>query len=201
MPVQPVKISVELYNKVKEIAEKRGASIRSIVEKALGLYLQGYDSNVIDKEIKGIIAKPIITKFRAKCYKCGREIKPGEPAYFIKVTYTDNTSRSWLLHLGCYAEEFDESLAKAVIKREKIKSEIKSLEKYEKKLIEHITSELEYIDRRLEEIRKELEEIRGFDEYYRLIPIFEDIKNIFIDVKQVLERREEAKTPKKQLAQ
>lgn len=204
MGTKLVKISEEIYNKVKELAGKQGKTIREVVESSISLLLQGNMLGVINKEIKGVVSKDIVVQFDSICAKCKKPIKAGSVAHYIKITYTDNTSRSFLFHLNCYVEQFDESLAKAIIRREKIKTEIKSLEKYRSKLIKHISEELEFIDNKLSMVHRELEKIHGVDEYYELYSMLEDVKNLLIDIKQfvvdkqiVKEEKQVAKTRKK----
>ena len=108
MGTKLVKIGEDIYNKVKELAEKQNKTIREITEKAISLYLQGYEIGQIDKEIKGIVSKPIVVQFNAKCFICKKPINAGEVAHYLKITYTDNTSRSFLAHLSCYAERYED---------------------------------------------------------------------------------------------
>lgn len=186
MGAKLVKISESLYAKVKEFAEKRQTTIRDIVERAISLYLQGVEIGKIDKEIKGITDKDIVVQYKARCFLCGKPIEPGEVAHYLKIVYTDNSARSFIAHLSCWTEKYDTSLAKAIIKRERIKMEIKSLEKYRKKLVEDISLKYEEVRELLARLRNKVEEIHGFPEYYEIVRELGIIRDQLEDIRLLL---------------
>lgn len=186
MGTKLVKIGEEIYAKIKEFAEKRQTTIRDVVERAISLYIQGVEIGKIDKEIKGITDKDIIVQYKARCFLCGKPIMPGEVAHYLKITYTDNSSRSFIAHLSCWTEKYDTSLAKAIIKRERVKMEIKALEKYRKQLVEEITTKYEEIRNLLAKLRNKVEEIHGFPEYYEIVRELSIIRDQLEDIRLLL---------------
>jgi len=95
MGTKLVKIGEDIYNKVKELAEKQNKTIREITEKAISLYLQGYEIGQIDKEIKGIVSKPIVVQFNAKCFICKKPINYALIAFLTRLfRYSSYSSTS-----------------------------------------------------------------------------------------------------------
>jgi len=76
-----VKIRLEsnIYDKLSEYANSKNLSIRQAVEEII---TQFFSSNIKDAEY----GKPIliVTKFKSKCIKCGREVGVGESALWVK---------------------------------------------------------------------------------------------------------------------
>jgi Ribbon-helix-helix protein, copG family. len=132
-----VKISEEVYNKVKEIAEKSGKSIREIIEEAINIYLLG-KSDAIDKDVKSVKEKWIVAKFQSKCVKCGKTINQGDMVYWVHIEYADNSKRSIVFCTECYYTSIDTALAKKYLRAKELEAVIRGLRKEADRLVEEI---------------------------------------------------------------
>jgi len=128
----------ELYNKLQEIASKTSKSIKELVEESVRLYVLGVES--IDKPLKSVKNGLINVQYQTKCYRCKKDIKVGDVAYWVRYIYEDNTSKSYILCLDCYLTEHDEALAKQYLNLRKIKAQINGLKKLREKLANQITT-------------------------------------------------------------
>jgi len=124
----PIKVSEDIYKKVKEIAEKSGKSIREIVEEAINIYLLGKEQ-AVDKDVKEIKNKWITAKYPSKCSKCGKTVNIGDMVFWVRITYADNSIRSYIYCSDCYLSLFDTSLAKKYLKIKELEATFKSLKK------------------------------------------------------------------------
>jgi Mg2+ and Co2+ transporter CorA len=149
---QPVKISSELYEKVKEIAEVNNKSIREIVEEAINIYLLGKEQS-IDKNVKEVKNKWIIAKYPSKCSKCGKEISEGDMVYWIRITYADNSIRSYIYCSDCYLSSFDSSLAKKYLKVKELEATYRSL----KKMCDSLAEEVKQLEKKVNLLKLEQE--------------------------------------------
>lgn len=131
---EKVRISEDLYEKIKQIAEKSNRTIKDIVEEAIKAYLLGIEQ--IDKPIKSIQGKIIPLQYQGKCKICGKTISQGELAYWVRYTYTDNTSKGYTICLDCYYK--DTSLAEWYLKKRKLESIVRGLQKKADSLAEEI---------------------------------------------------------------
>jgi predicted transcriptional regulator len=123
-----VRISEEVYKKIKDIAEKSGKSIREVVEEAIQLFLLGKEQ-AVEKDVKEIKNKWIVTKYPSKCSKCSKNINAGDMVFWIRVTYGDNSIRSFIYCSECYLTSFDTSLAKRYLKVKELEATYRSLKK------------------------------------------------------------------------
>lgn len=128
-----IKISDELDEKLEELAKKTNRSKKDIVEEAVRLYVLGSSD---DKQIKSLHGKVIQLQFPTKCSKCKKELKEGDLAYWSKVVYTDNTSRSYVTCLDCYYSE--SGLSEMYLKKKKLEVIIKGLEKKANDLVKKV---------------------------------------------------------------
>jgi Ribbon-helix-helix protein, copG family. len=135
--MQAVKISDEVYSKVKELAEKTGKSIREIIEEAINIYILG-KSEAVDKDIKNVKEKWIVAKFQSKCAKCGKQINQGDMAYWIHIEYVDGSKRSIIYCTDCYYTSIDTALAKKYLKMKELETVIRGLKKEADRLAEEI---------------------------------------------------------------
>jgi Ribbon-helix-helix protein, copG family. len=135
--MQAVKISDEVYSKVKELAEKMGKSIREIVEEAINIYILG-KSEAVDKDIKNVKEKWIVAKFQSKCAKCGKQINQGDMAYWIHIEYVDGSKRSIIYCVDCYYTSIDSTLAKRYLKLKELEATVRGLKKEADRLAEEI---------------------------------------------------------------
>jgi Ribbon-helix-helix protein, copG family. len=164
--MQAVKISDEIYNKVKELAEKTGKSIREIVEEAINIYILG-KSEAVDKDIKNIKEKWIVVKFQSKCAKCGRQVNQGDMAYWIHVEYADGSRRSIIYCMDCYYTSIDTALAKKYLKMKELEATVRGLKKEADRLAEEI--------KQLEQTANLLRLERDIEKFWY------DFKSTFID--------------------
>ena len=148
MGTKLVKINEALYEKLREFCEKNNITIREYVEEAIKLRLYGHS----DKPIKGIKDKIIPLNYPDKCYVCGKELKRGELAYWVRYTFTDNTTRSIVICLDCYYK--DTALAEWYLKKKRLESVVRGLKKKADQLAREIN---ELRDRKaLADIKREL---------------------------------------------
>jgi hypothetical protein len=153
-----VRISKEIYEKVSQVAEKSGKSIREVVEDAIMAYVMGA---VGDKPIKAVKAKIIPVNWGGKCAFCGRRIEPGELAYWAKTEYEDGSTRSSLICLDCYYK--DSAMAEWYLKKKKWEAIVRGLEKR----AEQLRKEIEAL-----EVQKNLAALKS--EVFRMWQSFKD---------------------------
>jgi Ribbon-helix-helix protein, copG family. len=154
MSVQ-VKISEEVYNKVKEIAEKSGKSIREVVEEAINIYLLG-KSDAIDKDVKSVKEKWIVAKFQSKCAKCGKSINQGDMVFWVHIEYADNSKRSIVFCTECYYTSIDTALAKKYLRAKELEAIIRGLKKEADRLAEEVKQLEQKVN--LLKVEREIEE-------------------------------------------
>jgi len=148
MGVKLVKINEALYEKLREFCEKNNIAIREYVEEAIKLRLYGQS----DKPIKGIKDKIIPLNYPDRCHVCGKQLMRGELAYWIRYTFTDNTTRSIVVCLDCYYK--DTALAEWYLKKKRLESVVRGL----KKKADQLAKEVQVLEDRkaLANIKKEL---------------------------------------------
>ena len=138
---RPVKISPELFAKVQELAEKRGVSLKAVVEDALRQYLgvlQGVSSDEDVEDVKTVEDWKLL--FDSKCEICKSDIKAGEHAVRIIITLKDGRKVNKFYHKECYLFHSDQLMAKYYVKKRQLQRIIKALEaqcnEYADKIIE-----------------------------------------------------------------
>ena len=151
-----IRISEEIYDKLKEISEKSGKSIKEIVEEAINVYLLGKSSSA-DKEIKSIKEKWIVLKYPTKCSVCKKDLKEGELVYWVRVEYSDSSAKTTIICSSCYYEKIDTSLAKQYLKRKELEATVKGL----KKEADRLASEVQKLQQQYDilTVKKELVEL------------------------------------------
>jgi hypothetical protein len=152
----PLKVSEDVYKKIKEIAEKSGKSIREIVEEAINIYLLGKEQ-AVDKDIKEIKNKWIVAKYPSKCSKCQNQINVGDMVFWVRITYADNSIRSYVYCSDCYLSSFDSSLAKKYLKVKELEATYRSL----KKMCDSLAEEAKQLENKVNLLKLE-EEIERF---------------------------------------
>lgn len=128
-----IKVSDHVYEKLKELAEKRQLSINQVVDEILTAYLTG---NPSEQPIKQLVSKIITIHYKTKCKKCSKEINENELAYYVKYVYDDNSSKSYVLCLDCYYQST--ALAKYYLTKKQLESIIRGLKNEADKLVEEI---------------------------------------------------------------
>lgn len=182
MPDTKVRVSQELYAKLKQLADKSGKSMRELVDEAIRAYLLG-STGIEGKEIKGITAKIIPLQYPAKCRRCGRQLNPGELAYWVKITYTDNSVRSFIYCLDCYYQS--SALKEHYLKKRQLEKIIKELKK-----------EADQLADRVLELRRKVQLYSVVDEIDRLIREIYDLLGYVLDkerrdaLQQIMQRLE-----------
>lgn len=134
MTDRKIRVSGELYDQLAKIAEKSGRSMRDLVEEAIRAYLLGTES--VEKPIKSIQGKVIPLQYPSRCFFCKKPIKQGELAYWAKYTYSDNTTKSYVICLDCYYK--DTALAEWYLKKKKLEAIVRGLKKKADTLAEEV---------------------------------------------------------------
>jgi len=131
-----VKLSDDLYEQLEKLAEKTGKSKADIIRDALLMYLGiGVVSDKAISEAKSYVAPAL---YSGKCVKCGREVKAGEPAGFIKVIYEDKSKKVLLYCLDCYYSVSDKTIVQLEVKKAKLEHVIRALNREKSRLIKEI---------------------------------------------------------------
>ena len=131
-----VKLSDDLHEQLEKLSEKTGKSKAEIVRDAILMFLGiGAVSDKAISETKSYVAPAI---YSGKCIKCGREIKAGEPAGFIKIIYEDKTKKVLLYCLDCYYSISDKTIVQLEIKKAKLEHVVRALNREKSRLIKEI---------------------------------------------------------------
>jgi len=159
-----VKISDDLYNRIKEIADKKGVRISDEVNRLLAIAL-GAESEPDDivKNVK--VVKKWRVMYDTTCPFCGQTIKKGEFAVRIIYEFEDGRKRNEFYHPECYMYGDDELLAKYYVKKRYLQKVIKALEKKANELADklsdyelrkQISETIEFINKNVNEIRSKV---------------------------------------------
>ena len=185
-----VKISDNVYDKLKELAEKRSISLNQLVEEILNVYLGGES----DRAIKRIVSIDLINEYEGKkCRKCGKQLAIGEQIHYIKYEYHDGSVKVIYYCLDCWYST--SALAKQYLTKKKLELTVKGLKQEADKLVEEIKTlqqQLEEIKIQLD-VRQSLAKIREELEFLlsqRLITI-QDFKTLISKVEELLLRIED----------
>jgi DNA repair exonuclease SbcCD ATPase subunit len=142
-----VKLSDQVYEKLKELADKKGVAINNVIEELLNVYF----GSPRDKPIKKIYDKDIELIYNAKCRKCGREIPAGEPAHYIRYEYEDGSSSYVIYCLDCWYSS--SALAKQYLTKKKLEATIRGLKKEADKLVE----EIQLLEKQIDDLKIQLD--------------------------------------------
>jgi Ribbon-helix-helix protein, copG family. len=132
-----IKISEEVYNKVKEIAEKSGKSIREVVEEAINIYLLG-KSKAVSKDIVKHRQSWIVARHEDECEVCKRKVEAGTRVYWMFFEYSDGKKHSTVICPECYYSQIDVALAKRYLKVKELEATIRGLKKEADRLAEEV---------------------------------------------------------------
>jgi len=158
--MKQIKVSEEIYDKLKQIADKGGGiSINDVIAKLLNLYLGGSTDRTIDK----ILTKEFIVDSEKVCSKCKRQVHVGEPIYWVKYIYNDGSSTTRYFCMECANPQ----LGKIYKKKKEMEVVVKQLKQEADKLVEEI-NQIEQV-KSVYEVKKEL------------IQFWRDIKITFIN--------------------
>ena len=134
--MKQIKVSDNVYEDIKSLAENKGMSMNQFVQYLLELYKSGGSE---DKPLKKIIEKedfPIM--YPTRCKECKKELKPGDRVYYVKYIYEDGTSRTYITCLDCYLKGKAKSLAKIYRKRRELEIVISQLKKEANELADKV---------------------------------------------------------------
>ena len=143
-----VKISDNVYDKLKELAEKRSISLNQLVEEILNVYLGGES----DRAIKKIVSMDLINEYEGKrCKKCGKTLAVGEQIHYIKYEYHDGSVKVVYYCLDCWYSA--SALAKQYLTKKKLELVVRGLKQEADRLVE----EIKQYEKMLEEIKIQLD--------------------------------------------
>jgi len=143
-----VKISDNLHDKLKELAEKRGVSLNQLIEEILNVYLGGES----DRAIKKIVSIDLINEYEGKkCRKCGKQLAIGEQIHYIKYEYHDGSVKVVYYCLDCWYSS--SALAKQYLTKKKLELVVRGLKQEADKLVE----EIKRYEKMLEELKIQLD--------------------------------------------
>jgi predicted RNase H-like nuclease (RuvC/YqgF family) len=129
--LKQVKVSDDVYEQLKKIAEKNGGiSINDAVKMLLSIYLGGSSERAIDK----ILSKEFVADSEKVCSKCKKKITIGEPVYWVKYVYSDGSSSTRYFCMECA----NPHLAKIYRKKKEMEIVVKQLKQEADKLVEEI---------------------------------------------------------------
>lgn len=129
-----VKIDDSIYESIRKIAEKSNRSIKDVVEEALKVYILGAES--IDKDVKDVKHRWISVQYKSFCRKCGKQLEVGDIAFYVRYTYSDGSSKSFIYCPECFYP--DSALAKLYLKKKELESIIRGLKKEANRLADEI---------------------------------------------------------------
>ena len=143
-----VKLSDQVYEKLKELADKKGGvAINNVIDELLNVYF----GSPRDKPIKKIFDKDIELIYNDKCRKCGRDLPAGEKAHYIRYEYEDGSSSYAVYCLDCWYSS--SALAKQYLTKKKLELVIKGLKKQADKLVE----EIQLLEKQIEDLKIQLD--------------------------------------------
>jgi len=172
-----VRVDKEIYEKIKDLAEKTNRDIKDIVDEALRLYVLGSIDK--DKEIVEVKSDIITLQYDTKCYRCKKELKAGELAYWIRYVYSDNTKRSYVFCLECYYQSM--GLKNQYLTKKKLEIIIRSLK-----------AEADELSKKVLQLRTEVKLYDLRSELYKLYKDLiqhltdQDLKNKLIEISDKL---------------
>ena len=177
--MKAIKVDDETYNLLQKLAEETQTSIKEIASRAIKAYYAGsHIVDISDKEVTKIEEKIITLKYPTKCYKCKRELKEGELAFWQRYTFSDKSSRSRILCMECYYRErtTDKQLVKLYLKRKETERLVKALKKEADRLASKI-QELQHA-------------YNIYDIKRRLVLVFDHLERTIEDKKTLYEVKE-----------
>ena len=158
--MKQIKVSDEIYDKLKQIADKSGGiSLNDVIAKLLNLYLGGSTDRTIDK----ILTKEFIADREVVYSKCKKTIGIGEVVYWVKYVFSDGSKSTRYFCFECA----NPSLGKLYKEKRKMHVVIKQLKQEADKLVDEINQ--------FEQVKAVYEVKKEFIQFWR------DIKMIFIN--------------------
>jgi predicted CopG family antitoxin len=129
--MKQIKVSDDVYEKLKQVAEKNGdISLNDVIKMLLNIYLGGSSERTIDK----ILSKEFVADREIMCSHCKRVIKVGEPVQWVKYLYSDGSAVTRYLCFECS----NPHLGKIYRKKKEMEIIVKQLKQEADKLVEEI---------------------------------------------------------------
>jgi len=125
----------ELNDKLEQYCRSNNMqSINECIQSIITTFISGVDAG---GEIVKVSGGKLITYFGRpiKCSRCNKDIRIGDKAYWIVYEYRDNRKQTVYLCYDCYVETSDQTIANLIKKREKLKLEVKVLQKEHERYI------------------------------------------------------------------
>jgi hypothetical protein len=180
--VRELKIRIydkELNDKLEQYCRsEKIASINECIQRIITMFISGVDTN---NEIVRVSGGKLISYFGKPipCSRCNKQIKIGDKVYWIVYHLKDGRQQPVYLCYDCYVETSDQTIANLIKKRERLKLEIKVLQKEHEKHLATL-QQLEQLERLTElylRFRKSIEQTYG-DKIYSN----EELKKLFNDL-------------------
>lgn len=153
-----VKLSEDIYEKIEKLVEKTGKSKADIIREALLLYIGAEPGEKAVESSKSYI-KPAL--YSGRCSRCNREIQQGELAGFIKIVYTDKSSRTFAYCLDCYNLLSDKTILSLELKKHRLKRVVTALQRQMSKMLS-IYDELEKATELYTKIKTYVSELNSY---------------------------------------
>jgi len=174
-----IRLDEDTLNKLKEFSEKHNMTISDIVRDAIKSYIEHTEPQV--EQLPTL--KMIITKYKSKCSKCGKDIGIGEIAYWAK---------GITVCLDCIINTMgDKTLASKYLKKREMEKVIKGLQKIANELEERIAER----QAQLKALEIEQKKAEVYDMLNDYLKHFNDkkLEEIYEKLKEIEEKAEEAK--------
>jgi prefoldin subunit 5 len=154
--MKAVKVEDDAYSLLEELSKKTGQSVKDLASKAIKVYYAGMEESPADKEVEEIKENLIVLKYPGKCKKCGRQLNPGDWAFFGYYKFSDGSKKTFLYCVDCYLESHttDKALARLYVKKRELEKTIAGLKQEANRLTEEILSIKKY-----EEVLYKLQDI------------------------------------------
>jgi hypothetical protein len=172
-----------LLEKLDEYCRNSNYSSRNeCVQAILTMFISGVDASGEIVELKG---GKLITFFgKGKCTRCSKEIKTGDKVYWYFVRYKDSRTQTVYLCYECYIQTSDQTLARLVLQRERLKREVNALKKELERLVA-VVEQLEAFEQLTQiyfSFRNALEAV-----HYTRIQSNDELKKIFSQLVEKVE--------------
>jgi type II secretory pathway component PulJ len=146
------------------------------------MFISGVDSTSAITELKG---GKLITFFgKGKCTRCSRDLKTGDKVYWYFVKYADGRTQAVYMCYECYIQTSDQTLARLVLQRERLKREVNALKKELERLVA-VVEQLEAFEQLTQiyfSFRNALESV-----HYARIQSNEELKKLFSELVEKIE--------------
>jgi len=184
--VTEIKIRVydkTLLEKLDEYCRNNNYNSRNeCVQSIITMFISGVDSTSAITELKG---GKLITFFgKGKCTRCSKEIRTGDKVYWYFVKYADGRTQAVYMCYECYMQTSDQTLAKLVLQRERLKREVNALKKELERLVA-VVEQLEAFEQLTQiyfSFRNALESV-----HYARIQSNEELKKLFSELVEKIE--------------